>query len=480
MLNIKALSGAQKFSIMLFTSVILGGSGLLVYSLLNPEQVKIFENQSLEQVSKVTEQLEAQGIDYQLDAAGTGVLVNDATANKVKVKLAQIASGENQTVGFELFDNVDYSMTEHAQKVTYQRALQGELERTLTSYHEIESARVHIMIPQRKLFALEMAKAKASVSVIQVPGATLSDNQIAGIQGVIAASVEGLLEHDVIVLNGDGLKISANHAKTKTPGEPQTKGQIALEQQLTEKAMRILGLYFDLSQIAVSVSAELDFTQTKQIDKKLLADANDQGYITRKKETLSYRKTKDGEGEVAPDKKSEIEFELGSQTKETLSYAGALKQLNVAIAIVADIDENDMQKLSHLITAGLGINLLRGDKLSVESFMPISRAKSVVPVPVPVPTFVAPIQEIVAQEPQLVIIPEQNYLLDLTDRQIMVALIVIAALILLLMLTRLFSGNRPKALTEQSKQEALLQFNDWINQAPTMGQHEQKGEQHAR
>lgn len=305
MIDFNALSKGQKISFGIIVALIVLFSGYFIYALLNPKQALIYQDNSLEQLSKVTEQLEQQGIEYQLDDNGTGVMVNDAQANNIRVRLAGVQLGEAPRAGFELFDNVDYSMTEHAQKITYQRALQGELERTLTAYKEVEQARVHIMIPQRKLFSTEQAKAKASVSLVLLPGAVLGSEKVAGIQALIASSVEGLVETDVIVLNGEGVKISENDGQANLPGKPQTKGQVALEQQFTQKALNLMSLYFNEDQVAVSVSIELDHTEVKQVKRELLGDSEERGFITRKKESFSHREPTKDEPQPSPDKQTE-------------------------------------------------------------------------------------------------------------------------------------------------------------------------------
>lgn len=455
MIDFNNLSQAQKLSMVLVASVIVAAAIYAIYAVLNPAQVLIYEDSSLEQVSKVTEQLELQGIEYQLDALGTGVMVNDEQANNVRVKLAGSNATEGTSNGFELFDNVDYSMTEQAQKVTYQRALQGELERTLSAYNEIDQARVHIMIPERKLFSMEQAKAKASVSLIMLPGTELTTEKISGIQALVSASVEGLAEKSVVVLNGEGIKISDNDSGEQFPGKPRAKGQLLLEQQLTEKALTLMSLYFSPDQVAVSVSVELDHTQTKQVKQELLGDSEERGYVTRKKESLTPRKASKDEPKPAPNKQSEVEYRHGSNTEEVVSYAGALKKLNVAIAILADIEPEQLVKLRQLVIAGLGVDTLRGDNLSVESFKPKK--------PATVATVFTPTEVTTAERPELVFEPKPVSTAPLENNQITILSGAIFALLVVLLL--MFSAFRRKSLTQHQKDAALLQFNQWVNQS---------------
>lgn len=453
MIDFNALSKGQKISFGIIVALIVLFSGYFIYALLNPKQALIYQDNSLEQLSKVTEQLEQQGIEYQLDDNGTGVMVNDAQANNIRVRLAGVQLGEAPRAGFELFDNVDYSMTEHAQKITYQRALQGELERTLTAYKEVEQARVHIMIPQRKLFSTEQAKAKASVSLVLLPGAVLGSEKVAGIQALIASSVEGLVETDVIVLNGEGVKISENDGQANLPGKPQTKGQVALEQQFTQKALNLMSLYFNEDQVAVSVSIELDHTEVKQVKRELLGDSEERGFITRKKESFSHREPTKDEPQPSPDKQTETEYHHGVNTQEKHSYAGAIKKLNVAIAIVADISEAEIDKIRSLVGAGLGLDGMRGDQLSVESFKPLTKATPVVEYKA------KPIE----QQPEVVFEPKP--VADGVTGVFEVGTVGYILLGLLILVLLFSSFSKRKSLTQAQKDQALLQINQWLNDA---------------
>lgn len=454
MIDFKALSQGKKVSLVLISVLILALSGYLIYKVINPTKQMIYQEQSLEALSKVTSQLDQQGIEYSLDDSGTGILVDESLANNVKVSLAGAQAVEGKNVGFELFDNLDYSMTEQAQKITYQRALQGELERTLSAYQEIEQARVHIMIPQRKLFSAEQSKAKASVSLIAQPGVVLSNERISGVQALIAASVEGLVAKDVIVLNGEGVQISEQNDGDQLPGKPQSKGQLALEQQLTEKAYRLLALYFNPAQVAVSVSAELSYTQTKTVTKALLGDSEERGFVTRKKERVDYRKASKDEPSPAPNKEIETEYNHGVDTEERLSYAGSIKKLNVAIAILADLSDVERDKLSSLVAAGLGIDHGRGDQLSVESFEPPATVQAPVneePIVAMKPDTVQP------KQPEVIYQPTKA---ELPWWQIDPLWYVLALAVVMLLL--LLGGNRRKGLNQAEKEQTMAQFNQWL------------------
>ena len=123
-------------------------------------------------------------LDYQIDEQGR-VLVNERDFSKAQLLIQQTAKPAFNSQGLELYDSVDYSMTEHTQKVTYQRALQGELERTLSALDFIDQARVHLSIAEKKLFSAQQQKAKAAVTLFSpLP---LCIPQIQGVQLLLAS-----------------------------------------------------------------------------------------------------------------------------------------------------------------------------------------------------------------------------------------------------------------------------------------------------
>ena len=116
------------------------------------------------------------------------------------------------SVGFELFNNADLGLTEFAQKVNYQRALQGELSRTIMSLEEIESARVHLSMPESGLFRRNGAKARASIALMTKAGQELPPDTVRGIQRLVAAAVPELEAHEVTIVNPRGAPMASNGA----------------------------------------------------------------------------------------------------------------------------------------------------------------------------------------------------------------------------------------------------------------------------
>ena len=127
---------------------------------------------------------------------------------KTRLKLIGKGLNLNGSVGFELFNNTEFGMTEFAQKVNYLRALQGELERTIVSFDEIKTARVHLVLPESGLFKRKDAKPKASVTITMKNGFSLTPEQVVGIQKLVSASVSEVTPSEVTIVDQKGLALT--------------------------------------------------------------------------------------------------------------------------------------------------------------------------------------------------------------------------------------------------------------------------------
>jgi len=158
--------------------------------------------------SAIVAQLDAKGVSHRLRDNGTTILVPTDQADNVRLAVAGSDIPMKGSVGFELFNKSDMGLTDFAQKINYQRALQGELARTIMMMDGIESARIHLALPERSLFRGNRAVPKAAVEVIAKLGRTLTPDRVAGIQQLVASAVPDLALGDVAILDGDGRIIS--------------------------------------------------------------------------------------------------------------------------------------------------------------------------------------------------------------------------------------------------------------------------------
>ena len=178
------------------------------YLFLRTDYVVLYTDLKPADASAIVAQLDAKGISHRLSDNGTTILVPTDEADNVRLAVAGSDIPMKGAVGFELFNKSDMGLTDFAQKINYQRALQGELARTIMMMDGVESARIHLALPERSLFRGNRAVPKAAVEVITKLGRTLTPDRIAGIQQLVASAVPDLALGDVAILDGDGRIVS--------------------------------------------------------------------------------------------------------------------------------------------------------------------------------------------------------------------------------------------------------------------------------
>lgn len=157
-----------------------------------------------EEASAIVAELKKEDVTYKLEQQGSTILVPAARADELRLAILGSGIAEPGSVGFELFNESDMGLTDFAQKVNYQRALQGELARTMMGMDGISYARVHLALPERSLFRANRSEPRAAVTIVPKPGILLDPARIAGIQRLVASTVTDLEVQNVAVLNQRG------------------------------------------------------------------------------------------------------------------------------------------------------------------------------------------------------------------------------------------------------------------------------------
>jgi flagellar M-ring protein FliF len=388
-------------------------------------------------------------LDYQIDEQGR-VLINEHDFSKVQMLIQQSTKPAFNSHGLELYDNVDYSMTEHTQKVTYQRALQGELERTLVALEFIQYARVHLSFAERKLFSSEQQKAKAAVTLFAKQPLTLQ--QIRGVQQLVASSVDGLNAPDVTILGAEGQTLSV--AETEVfGGSAGLTPHASLEQRLEQKAVKVLEMFFAPSQFAVSINVELDFAQRKAVSQHILPLADGKGAIKQQRQTTNQQPA--GTSNINTANQSiETEYLHGTRTEEVKDVAVKINRISLAAVIQHAVDKHTLQQLQTLLMAATGIDKGRGDSISVEA----------IAVTVPMPAALAPTEPVTPSAMPLAFTgDEQPVISDIKPRQHYGWWLLIALSAMLAWKVILKYNKRRR----QKRQMTLLQVQQWLKD----GQH---------
>lgn len=172
-----------------------------------------------EDASAIVAELDKRGVAYRIEDGGGTIRVPASEADATRVAIAGSDAAARGQIGFELFNKSDMGLTNFAQKINYQRALQGELVRTITAMDGVDTARVHLGLPERSLFRGERTEPSAAVTVTMKQGRIPDAARVAGIQRLVAAAVPDLPGDRVVVLDGQGRVISAAAVSTQAASE---------------------------------------------------------------------------------------------------------------------------------------------------------------------------------------------------------------------------------------------------------------------
>src|SRR6204780_3294320 len=164
-----------------------------------------------EDAAQVVQKLKESGVDYRLAENGGTVLVASARLADSRLTMAAAGLPKSGRIGFELFDKTNFGATELVEHINYQRALEGELERSVLSMAEVVQARVHLTFPRESVFLDQQQPAKASVMIKLNPGARISPKNVIAVSNLVASAVEGLNPEEVAVIDMDGTLLSRPH-----------------------------------------------------------------------------------------------------------------------------------------------------------------------------------------------------------------------------------------------------------------------------
>lgn len=328
----------------------------------------------------MTAELDRLKTSYQLTDGGNTILVPKELVYKTRLKLMGKELPLHGAVGFEVFNNADFGMTEFVQKVNFLRAIQGELTRTILSIEEIQAARVHLAIPEQGLFKKAVAKPKASVTLTMKAGKVLSSEQVAGIQRLVAASVPDIASGDVTILNQHGVALT-RAVPAEGGGEPalaQLDSRRGTEDYLAKKIGQVLDQTFGAGETVVSVDVALNLDQSRITIEEVLpakgtpADAAPSGVVVRERQsshdgaagTMAMGSAAKGAGGSST---SEQDYQVGHRTENLTPASGTVKRMTIAVLVKQPLQEEQIARLKEVVQLASGFNSQRGDAVVVYS-----------------------------------------------------------------------------------------------------------------
>jgi flagellar M-ring protein FliF len=355
-----------------------------------PTYAVAFSGLSETDAGAIVENLSAANIPYQLRGTGT-ILVPSNQVYEVRLQMARQGLPEGGNVGYELFSGNTLGMTEFTQRVNYQRALEGELERTIGSLESIQAVRVHIVTPEKTLLAGDQAPTTASITIQENPSNRLDAAQVQAITHLVASSVEGLKPENVVVVDVNGNLLASGEATGESAIMAQTDSRHAAEmlaaRDLQSKVEEILDQALGPNKSVVQATVSMDWTQRQTTTQSFdPADATVRSQQTVMETYTTTNATLAGvpgavsnlpvEGsDVIPENQSMVY----SRTEQTINYEitemqsvetaapGRIERISLSVLVDGVTDPGQLDSLTTVIAAAVGIDEGRGDLLAVET-----------------------------------------------------------------------------------------------------------------
>ena len=348
---------------------------------MQPDYRLLFSNLSETDAAAIVTELKRTKTVYRLADGGTTIRV---PADRVyETRLALMSSGVPLSggVGFEIFDKQGLGATEQSQRVSYQRALQGELARTIGALDHVRQARVLLALPASSLFQRDRQQPRAAVSLIMQPGPPLEREQVAGIQRLVAASVAELDPAHVVVTDQRGVTLSDPDTLTGPGGVGG--GRLAMkrdiEEYFTRKIADLLESAYGPGQVIVSVDVALNFDEIHRTVQSLLpvsSNAPVDAGVHRKRQVITggTPTTDDGTNPSENDSNTrrpvssstDVEYEYGRRVEQVVSSPGNIEQMSVGVVVRGQLSGEKQARIAQLVRMAAGLNERRGDAVTVE------------------------------------------------------------------------------------------------------------------
>jgi flagellar M-ring protein FliF len=370
--RLTALSVNQRLVLGMVAAAVLISAATFGLWLGREEQAVLFADLSPEDANAALQELDKRDVAADLSNGGTTILVPAAEVHRLRVELASRGIGSSGVVGFEIFDESHYGMTEQDYEVKRQRALQGELTKTIESLRGVDAARVHLVMPKTSIFRSLSSEPTASVVLTLNRRLPLSGEQVAGIQSLVAASVENLPAANVTVLDQNGRALSEHYADEGVgASDRQLELKKEVEQYLSDKAQTMLSSVLGQGRSHVRVDARLNFEKIES--ERTIFDPDAQ--VIRSEERNESTDPTTGGGTSS----TMTNYEINQTVEHIVGETGGVEQLSVAVSVDGNystpaeggepvyepLPQEELKNIERMVESAIGIDRERGDRIEV-------------------------------------------------------------------------------------------------------------------
>ncbi|MHC1682493.1 MAG: flagellar basal-body MS-ring/collar protein FliF [Clostridiaceae bacterium] len=382
------LSKGRKIALGILLLGIIAATIIGVYTVGKTNYVALFDSVDSKDSKNILAQLDEKKVSYKV--VDNKIMVPEDVAGELRLSLS--ADITNGSIGFDIFDSSSqFGMTNEEFRVKYQRAIQGELEKTIKLYNEVENAKVNIVLPEDTTFVKDSAEASATVAIQLKQGVELDEEQVKGIISLVSFSVKNLPKKNVQVVDSnmrllsEGLADESGVISASGSVDKQLEAKAKVDKQLENKVLDQLEPIYGKGRIKVNVNAVLDFdaskTETVTVDKdpavvsehtvkdssgssngttsnspvdnnmsNVTTDTTNNGNSTREEVTKNYRTD-------------------GKTTENTVSAPGKIKRVTASVAIDSkDLDAATLEQIKELVNGTIGQINGNEDDTKVQSY----------------------------------------------------------------------------------------------------------------
>lgn len=384
--------------------LVMAGFGAMFFWANKIDYQALYSGLSAQDAAEIVEKLKESNVPYQLTGGGGTVLVPAEHVYDLRLTLAASGMPKGGSVGYELFDETKFGTTEFVQKMNYQRALQGELARTIREFQEVEDARVMIVMPKDSVFIEETKPPSASVLLKLKSG--LSSEKVKAVVHLVASAIEGMAPDLVTVVDTKGKVLYKGATEEEKIGElanTQLKYKLTFESNLATRIQSMLEQIVGEGNAIVRVTADMAFDQVNVNEELYDPDVSlvrSRQNLIESSETIGGPGTVSSVNRVVPqgeepagggsaEKSSKqdetVNYELNRTVRRTIKPIGELQRLSVAAVLdgsyTMEVGEDgktvrkyvprttaELEQFRSIVRNAMGYSEDREDQITVESF----------------------------------------------------------------------------------------------------------------
>lgn len=368
----------------------------LVLRMGGEEKSLLFASVDMREAGEITQRLDQAEIPYELRGDGSSIFVARSRVLEARMMLSAEGLPSRGSIGYEIFDEPDaLGQTQFQQNINRLRALEGELARTIGSLDGIAAARVHLVLPERQLFARETEQPSASI-VLKLRRDELTDGQVRAIRNLVASATPGLTTSRVTIIDETGRLLAAAQSEDGAVAEGIDSRQTATEERIRSTVTDIVEGVVGQGNARVQVTAEMDFNRVSETSERFDPEGRVVRSTSTTEETAASNERAGGAtaGANVPDpnggagsgtqnnnnsSQETVNYEISRTTRTEVSEGGRIRRLSVAVAVdgvltpgengaevaYAPRSEEEMQRLTALVRSAVGFNAERGDIVEV-------------------------------------------------------------------------------------------------------------------